>query len=149
MSAPWYYFIEPSPGIVERVAGGRYRYETRFAFEVKRPTEKLDDFSARINQRVRHEEESSYSGGSDTDWRLGTRLRHLGSLHSDNWTGTAVALGERGVMAVYPVAGWWKNRKKLERYHKKARYALVISIRTPETVVDLNSAIENLLTVRV
>jgi hypothetical protein len=140
------YFIEPSPGIVERGAGGRYRYESHgLRFDVKRPLEKPDNFRARINQRVRNEEEGSYAGGgSDPDWRLGPNLRHLGSLHSDTWTGTAADLAERGILAVYPVAGWWKTSKKLERYDKTARYALIISIRTPETDVDLYNAIENL-----
>ena len=141
------YFIEPSPGIVERGGGGRYRYESHgLRFDVKRPLEKIDDFRARINQRVRNEEEGGYSGGgSDPDWRLGPALRHLGSLHSDTWTGTAVDLAERGVLAVYPVAGWWKTRKKLERYDNKARYALIVSIRTPKTDVDLCNVIENLI----
>ncbi len=143
------YFIEPSPGIVERAAGGRYRYESHgLRFDVKRPLEKLDNFRARINQRVRNEEEGSYAGGgSDPDWRLGPNLRHLGSLHSDTWTGTAADLAERGILAVYPVAGWWKTSKKLERYDKTARYALIISIRTPETDVDLYNAIETLVAI--
>ena len=143
------YFIEPSPGIVERGAGGRYRYESHgLRFDVKRPLEKPDNFRARINQRVRNEEEGSYAGGgSDPDWRLGPNLRHLGSLHSDTWTGTAADLAERGILAVYPVAGWWKTSKKLERYDKTARYALIISIRTPETDIDLYNAIENLVAI--
>lgn len=145
------YFIEPSPGIVERGAGGRYRYESHgLRFDVKRPLEKFDDFRVRINQRARDEEEGSYTGGgSDLGWRLGPTLRHLGSLHSDTWTGTAAALAERGALAVYPVAGWWKTRKKLERYNNKARYALVISIRTPETDVDLYNAIESLVAISI
>jgi len=143
------YFIEPSPGIVERGAGGRYLYESHgLRFDVKRPLEKLDDFRNRINKRVRDEEEGSYAGGgSDPDWRLGPKLRHLGSLHSDIWSGTAAALAQRGVLAVYPVAGWWKTRKILERYNNKARYALVISILTPETDIDLYNAIENLIAI--
>jgi hypothetical protein len=56
-------------------------------------------------------------------------------------------LAERGILAIYPVVGWWKNRKKLERYDKKARYALIVSIHTEETKVDLYDAIENLITV--
>jgi hypothetical protein len=71
----------------------------------------------------------------------------LGSLHSDTWTGTAADLAERGILAVYPVTGWWKTRKKQECYNKTARYALIISIRTPETDVDLYSVIENLVAI--
>jgi Subtilase family len=143
------YFIEPSPGIVERGASGRYLYESHgLRFDVKRPLEKLDNFRARINQRVRNEEEGSYaSGGLDPDWQLGPKLRHLGSLHSDTWTGTAADLAERGILTVYPVTGWWKTRKKQECYNKTARYALIISIRTPETDVDLYSVIENLVAI--
>lgn len=143
------YFIEPSPGIVERGAGGRYRYESHgLRFDVKRPEEKIDIFRARINQWVRDEEDGSYTGGgSDPNWQLGAGLRHLGSLHSDIWTGTAAALAERGVLAIYPVTGWWKTRKKEERYNKKARYALIVSIHTPKTDIDLYSAIENLVAV--
>jgi hypothetical protein len=141
------YFIEPNPGIVERGNAGRYLYESHgLRFEVKRPIETIDDFRGRINQRVRDEEEGSYSGGgSDSNWRLGPNLRHLGSLHSDTWTGTAAALAERGALAVYPVTGWWKTRKKFMRYNKKARYALIVSIRTPITGVDLYNAIEKLV----
>lgn len=145
------YFIESSPGIVERGGGGRYRYESHgLRFEVRRPDEPIDQFRKRINQRVRDEEEGAYSGGgSDPAWRLGTNLRHLGSLHSDTWTGTAAALASCNILAVYPVTGWWKTRKKQERYDRTARYALVVSIRTPETDVDLYSIVENLVGVAV
>ncbi len=143
------YFIEPSPGIVERGAGGRYSYESHgLRFDVKRPEEKPDAFRARINQRVRDEDDGSYTGGgTDPNWKLGPDLRHLGSLHSDMWIGTATALAERGILAVYPVTGWWKTREKEGRYDKKARYALIVSIRTPKTDIDLYNAIEDLVTI--
>lgn len=52
----------------------------------------------RINQRARDEAEGSYQGGgSDSNWRLGPKLRRLGSLHSDTWTGAAAQLAERGI----------------------------------------------------
>jgi hypothetical protein len=43
--------------------------------------------------------------------------------------------------AVYPAMGWWRTRKSLGRYDKKARYALVVSIRAPEADVDLYNAV--------
>jgi hypothetical protein len=137
------YFIEPNPGVVERGVKGRYRYESHgLRFEVKRPEETEQSFRMRINQRARDEDEGSYQGGgSDSNWRLGPKLRHLGSLHSDTWTGTAAQLAERGILAIYPALGWWKTAKKLERYNNRARYALVVTIKAPETTVDLYNVV--------
>ncbi len=137
------YFVEPNPGVVERGTKGRYRYESHgLRFDVKRPAETEQAFRARINLRARDEEAGTYQGGgSDPNWRLGIDRRHLGSLHSDTWTGTAADLSERGVLAVYPSLGWWKTAKRLERYNHRARYALVISIRAPEVTVDLYNVI--------
>lgn len=138
------YFIEPSPG--GRGGKGRYRYESHgLRFEVRRPTESTDEFRRRINRRARDEEEDSVSGGSDPGWRLGTQRRHHGSIHSDSWCGTASDLAQRGVLAVYPAMGWWKTRKALERYDKKARYALLVSIHTPEIDVDLYNTVEQII----
>ena len=140
------YFIEPNPGVVERGIKGRYRYESHgLRFEVKRPTEDETSFRMRVNKRARDEEEGSYDGqgGSDPAWRLGTKLRHLGSIHSDTWVGTAADLAERGILAIYPTIGWWKTAVKLERYNNQARYALVVSIKAPEATVDLYNEIAN------
>ena len=38
--------------------------------------------------------------------------------------------------------GWWRTRKKLERYNKKARYSLIVSIETPSIDVDLYTPVE-------
>ena len=70
--------------------------------------------------------------GSNRAWLIGARGRHRGSLHGDIWQGTAADLASRGVIAVYPTAGWWKIRQALERYDKATRYALVVSLRAPE-----------------
>lgn len=145
------YFIEPNPGVAERGIKGRYRYESHgLRFEVKRPAETVTSFRARINQRVRDEEEGSYSGGgSDTGWRLGPNLRHLGSIHSDIWVGKAADLAERGVLAIFPAMGWWKTLKKLERHNRKARYALIVSIRAPKVDIDLYNVVRNMVTAQV
>ena len=137
------YFVEPSPGVIEKGTKGRYRYESHgLRFEVKRPAENERQFRMRINKRAREEEEGTYQGGgSDPHWRLGPDRRHLGSLHSDTWVGTAAELAERGVLAVYPSMGWWKTVKKLKRYDNRARYALVVSIKAPETTVDLYNVV--------
>jgi hypothetical protein len=37
--------------------------------------------------------------------------------------------------------GWWRTRQKLERYDLPAHYSLIVSIRTPETEIDLYNAV--------
>jgi hypothetical protein len=135
------YFIEPNPSARGR---SRYRYESHgLRFEVKRPLESDNDFLARINSDARDEEYGNAAAGNDPDWLLGKQKRHHGSIHTDVWTGTAAALASRGMIGVYPAMGWWRTRPKLERGNSTARYALLVSIRAPETDVDLYSAIES------
>ena len=143
------YFIAPNPS--RRGHRSRYRYESHgLRFEVKRPLESILEFRRRINLAARDEDEGTRRRtDSDPAWLMGTRGRHRGSLHGDIWRGTAADLASRGVIAVYPTTGWWKTRPALERYDKEARYTLVVSIRAPEVDVDLYTAVENLVAVRV
>ncbi len=142
------YFVEPNPSA--RGFKGRYMYESHgLRFDVRRPLESENQFRSRINQHVRDAEEGEAAGGNDPDWDLGTKLRHLGSLHCDTWRGPAVELAQRGMLAVYPALGWWKSRTKLERYNKQARYALLISIKAPTLDVDLYNAIQTKIEVPV
>jgi hypothetical protein len=63
-------------------------------------------------------------------------------LQADVWIGPAVDLASRNEIAVYPVAGWWKNRPALRRYDRRARYGLVVSLSTADQTVDLYSEIQ-------
>ena len=143
------YFIEPNPSA--RGISSRYRYESHgLRFEVKRPYESEEEFRIRINLAARDEEEQTNTrSGDDPNWRLGTRNRHKGSLHSDIWVGQAADLASRGVIAVYPVTGWWKTRQKLERYEQSVQYSLIVSILAPEVDAGLYSAIESMLVTQV
>jgi hypothetical protein len=58
-------------------------------------------------------------------------------LHHDRWHGSAADLAARQHVAVFPVIGWWRERLSLERSESRARYALVVNIRTPSTSVDI------------
>lgn len=133
------YFVEPNPS--SRNVAGQYSYAShQLRFDVKRPLESLEEFRKRINRDAWDSEHGRTKGPSDPDWLLG-RDRHRGSIHKDIWRGKAAALAERGQIAVYPAMGWWRTRKSLQRYDKKARYALVVSIRAPEVDVDLYSEV--------
>lgn len=143
------YFIEPNPS--SRGIKSRYRYESHgLRFDVKRPHESDDEFRQRINLAARDADVgSSTSSGDDPNWMLGTRNRHRGSLHSDIWRGRAADLASRGILAVFPVSGWWKTRPRLERYDQRADYSLLVSIHVPEVDVELYTAIENQIKVTV
>ena len=131
------YFIEPNPGRLGWKK--RHRYASHgLRFEVKGPTEPIEDFRKRLNERALVEDEEKPSAGGDSsEWYLGERARNHGSLHSDILQGFAADLAERGVIGVYPVSGWWKEQPKRDRSDRGARYALVVSIETPEVDTDI------------
>ena len=131
------YFIDPNPS---RRGRSRYRYESHgLRFDVKRPLESLAEFRARINAASRDEdgEDGETQGSNDPRWLIGKQGRHRGSIHGDIWRGSAAELASRGYIGVYPALGWWRIRTVLEQYDRVARYSLIISIRGPETDVDL------------
>jgi hypothetical protein len=141
------YFIEPNPSA--RAWTKRYLYESHgLRFEVKRPHENDEDFLKRVNLKAREEEDARRSYASqDEGWLLGPRLRHLGSVHSDRWRGRAVDLAARGKIVVYPTMGWWRESRLHERWESTARYALIVSIATPSTDVELYETIETQINV--
>ncbi len=140
------YFIEPNPS--QRGVRSRYRYESHgLRFDVKRPSESTGDFRSRVNAAARDEEERTRRGDDDPQWLIGKQNRHRGSLHGDIWRGSAAELASRGSTAVYPALGWWKTRHGLERYDQAARYALIVSIRAPESDVDLYTEVANQISV--
>jgi hypothetical protein len=131
------YFIEPNPA--RRGWRGRYQYASHgLRFEVKQPTESISDFRKRLNSYALEEEESKPATSTDASgWYLGTQARNTGSIHSDQLQATAADLAERGVIAVYPVSGWWKDQQKRDRSDAGARYALIVTIETDATDVDI------------
>lgn len=128
-----------------------YLYESHgLRFDIKRPFEDDDDFVERVNLKARAEEDArrSYASGDD-GWLIGPQNRNRGSVHSDRWRGTASDLAARGRIAVYPTMGWWRERKRHERWNRPARYALLVSILAPEATVNLYTAVENQIRVPV
>jgi hypothetical protein len=134
------YFIEPNPS--SRNVTGKYSYAShQLRFDVKRPTESVEEFRRRLNREARDAESGNQTGSNDPDWLIGAQFRNKGSLQKDVWRGKAADLADRAQLAVYPATGWWRTRTKLERYDKNARYALVVSIRVPDVDVDIYSQV--------
>jgi hypothetical protein len=137
------YFIEPSPG--RKGWTKRHRYASHgLRFDVIRPDEDLAQFRTRLTRDV-WDDRSKNPGGAVPDsrtWALGDDLRRKGSLHSDWWTGTASTLALCDRIAVFPVTGWWRERPSQQRFDHDARYALLVTISTTRTDVELHAAVE-------
>lgn len=133
------YFIEPNPS--SRGWTGRYAYPSHgLRFAVRRPAEGVADFRKRINKKARIEGETrlKLSSKSEDRWLFGTtQQQSAGSLHTDIWTGPAAELANKEAVAVYPVAGWWKDRSAYDQSERGVHYSLIVSIESPTVEVDL------------
>lgn len=146
------YFIEPGPG--EIGWNNKYRYPSfGLRFEVINKDESLEDFKKRINKKMREDDPKDKGQGTSgsNDWFLGSENRDVGSIHSDSKSIPAIDLCEANYLAVYPIAGWWKERSHLNKGESEARYSLIVSITTPEENVEflteIVTQIENVITV--
>jgi hypothetical protein len=135
------YFIEPNAS--SRGWRGRYVYPSHgLRFDIRRPGETTGEFQRRLNRLAEVEEGGTQQGGGqEPNWLIGPQGRHVGSLHADVWEGTAADLADCGVLGVYPVGGWWKNNNRADRNDLFVRYALLVSLYTPEVTVDLYTPI--------
>lgn len=139
------YFIEPNPG--RRGWRRRHRYASHgLRFDVKTPTETIDEFRKRLNEKaLEDEEEKPITGSDSSEWYLGEQTRNRGSIHSDIWVGTAADLAARGVIGVYPVSGWWKDQPKRDRSPLGTRYSLIVSIETDAEGADIWTPVAQLV----
>ncbi|WP_298867377.1 S8 family peptidase [uncultured Gimesia sp.] len=141
------YFIEPNPprrGII-----AQYQYASHgFRFSVRRPEETPDQMKKRISLDARERNaqgkrvKTSETVKDKRRWDLKKNLAIRGSIHSDAWNGTAAELALSNMIAVYPVAGWWRFRRDQELIERKARYSLIVSISTNDSTTKLYDMIE-------
>lgn len=140
------YFIEPGAG--EIGWKDRYRYQSHgLRFDVNNVNESEDDFRRRVNIAAREENEEVNGNTGSNRWAIGTNNRSTGSVHSDYWEGTAAALATCNHIAVYPVIGWWRERKHLGKVENQTRYALIISLETPAQDVEIYTTVRNMVEV--
>lgn len=134
------YFIEPNPGNKRYTLAANY-VSHGLRFKIIDKDESRKAFMGRISKAT--QEEDYEKEGGEKNWLLGDETRNKGSLHKDIWEGVAVDLASRNVIAIYPVGGWWKNRKKLKRFENSVRYSLIVSIETPSIDVDIYTPVLN------
>lgn len=135
------YFIEPNPS--SRGWRGRYVYPSHgLRFDIRRPGETTGEFDRRLNKLAEAEEGGTQrSSAPEPQWLVGPQSRQVGSLHADLWEGTSAELADCGVLGVFPVGGWWKNNNRSDRTDLSVRYALLVSLFTPEVEIDLYTPI--------
>lgn len=134
------YFAQPNETRTVRYMSAGLRWE------MQRPLEPLANFRKRINKLERAEGEEFSSGAEKIPWELGPETRGRGTVQSDRARLTPSQLiGSRGI-AVYPVQGWWHDRKI--DGDPALRYSLVITIDAGEQDVDLYNEILNEISVR-
>ena len=139
------YFVEPSPG--RRGWTRRHRYASHgLRFDVRKPTETLEQFLQRLSEPA-DDDKTPATSSEAQPWVVGKNGRTHGSIHCDWWEGTAADLAASGFLGIYPVTGWWRERKQLERWGSNARYCLIVTLET-EADVQLYTAIQNVATVQ-
>ena len=135
------YFIQPNPGRAAAIDPQKYQ-SFGLRFDLKRAQEPEAQFRTRINA-----EETLPSGlptaerPKDSGWQFGPSSISAGSIHCDQWTGSGAELASRDLICVKPVSGWWKERSNPEVCEQQARYALVVTLSSPEIEVDLYTPI--------
>jgi len=139
LTATLSYFVEPNPG--NKQYSKSYYYQSHgLRFKMIDSGESYEQFRERVNKEAREEGNASYSGES---WIIGSQVRDKGSVHKDIWKGNAADLATRNVIAISPVNGWWRTRKKLLRYNNSVRYSLILSIDSQDNNVDLYTPVLN------
>ncbi|MDR2266947.1 MAG: S8 family peptidase, partial [Christensenellaceae bacterium] len=134
------YFIQPGPG--EKGWGNKYRYAScGLRFDIKRSSETDDEFKMRMNAAMRDDDFQITRQEVANDWHIGSDNRNVGSVHSDVLEDTAIKLSQSNLIGVYPVVGWWRERKTLNKHNSRIRYSLIVTIETPDTGVDLYTPI--------
>lgn len=131
------YFVEPNPSSSASIDPARYR-SFGLRFDLQRRGEGMDLFRRHTNASF---EGHKPTREADTGWLFGSNSVSAGSLHVDTWEGPAVELAAREHLCVFPVMGWWRERKRLGRINDKARYSLVVGIETPDVELDLYTPI--------
>lgn len=139
------YFIEPNPGQKRYELSTSYRSHG-LRFKMIDKDERPGVFKSRVSKAMR---EGEYEKEGGEHWILGNKIRDKGSIHKDIWQGTAIDLSTRNKIAVYPVGGWWKNRKNQNRFNNTIRYSLIVTIDAPLTDIDIYTPVLNQIEIEV
>jgi hypothetical protein len=137
------YFIEPNPGSRNKKYATNFHYHSHnLDFAVIKRDENLDVFKRRISAASDQPDEDV--NNSDEPWII-KRVRSRGSIKKDFITMSGVDMSRRNYLAIYPKAGWYRTRKKLNKVNEIVRYSLIVTIETPNVNIDLYTPVANLI----
>ncbi|MGK4008411.1 S8 family peptidase [Sorangium sp. So ce1036] len=112
-------------------------------WDMQGPQESEGEFLQRINELMRPmDDEGKRRKTSDKKsfpWRIGPQKRSRGTVQSDRWKGRAAYLAGPKLIAVYPVLGWWEQRKQLREC--SMRFSLIVSITGPDVYSSVSAAL--------
>ncbi len=132
-------FIAPNPSEASR--GSKYRYASHnLRFKLNRADEKEAGFKARISKAA--EAPDGPQSAKDDLWLFGSDRRDVGSLHIDEITCKASDLARRNLIAVHPVAGWWKSKALLQDGLPEVRFSLIIEIDAEEVQSEIYNEVQ-------
>ncbi len=140
------YYVEPGAG--EIGWKDKYRYQSHgLRFDINNVNDTEEVFRKKINASAREEDDELDGNTGNERWTIGVRSRSTGSIHSDYTELTAAELANCNLIAVYPVIGWWRERKYLAKVETRTRYSLIVSLDTPLQDVELYSTVKNMIQV--
>lgn len=132
-------FVAPNPS--EPARGSKFRYASHnLRFKLNRPNEGRPAFIARISKVAEEPDEPGFD--EDDGWTFGRNRRDVGSLQIDQLTCPASDLARRNILAVHPVAGWWKTKAVDNPQERAVRFALIVEIDAGETAADLYAEVQ-------
>ncbi|HPF38299.1 MAG TPA: S8 family peptidase [Phycisphaerae bacterium] len=134
------YFIEPSPQ--GRGWKSKYRYASHgLRFRMRGPSEGDTAFRRRVSKAEWEDGAERPSTSDPIEWEIGYDNRSNGSIHSDWFKAPAADVARCDQIAIFPTSGWWRERKHLNCVEKTCRYALIITISSNATDIDLYTPI--------
>lgn len=132
-------FISPNPSEPSR--GSKFRYASHnLRFKLNRAGENAAQFEARISNAAA--KPPGPPNEESDGWDFGSNRRDVGSLQIDQLTCKASDLARRNLLAVHPVAGWWKSKHLLEEELPSPRFSLIVEIDAGQATAPLYAEVQ-------